>query len=187
MTGFTFAYRDKDGVIRHKPIELPEFLSGIIAIELVRPSWGSKPVEGEHGKYLEICRIGDCSVHLPEGKVEHDDHSALENALSEEVNDAISRLPWTRGRFTKAEFQEWLASRKAAGAAIDIATCEVDRWHAYDLDPYGADPDLPEELQQIGTNRWVRSPESRGWVHEGDLPERGPPRPARNGRSPVLR
>jgi hypothetical protein len=25
-------------------------------------------------------------------------------------------------------------------------------------------------MQQIGTNRWVRSPESRGWVWEGDLP-----------------
>jgi hypothetical protein len=25
-------------------------------------------------------------------------------------------------------------------------------------------------MDQIGTNRWVRSPESRGWVNEGDLP-----------------
>jgi hypothetical protein len=43
-------------------------------------------------------------------------------------------------------------------------------WAAYDADPYGARPDLPEEMKQVGTNRFVRSPESRGWVWEGDLP-----------------
>jgi hypothetical protein len=29
---------------------------------------------------------------------------------------------------------------------------------------------LNEEMRQVGTNRFVRSAESRGWVHEGDLP-----------------
>jgi hypothetical protein len=87
------------------------------------------------------------------------------------TDDEINRMPWTRELMGHAEFQEWLASRKAAGAAIDIETCELGRWHAYDADPYGARPDLPEEMQQIGSTRWVRSPESRGWVNEEDLPE----------------
>jgi hypothetical protein len=84
----------------------------------------------------------------------------------EEIND----MPWTSDLMTGAEFQEWVASRKAAGAAIDIAACELGRWYAYDDDPYCADPELPEEMKQIGTNRYVRSAASRGWVSERDLP-----------------
>ena len=61
--------------------------------------------------------------------------------------------------------------RKEAGLKIDIETCELGWWYGYDCDPYGARPDLPEEMQQVGRNRFVRSPESHRWVHEGDLPE----------------
>lgn len=73
---------------------------------------------------------------------------------------------------TLDEFEQWVASRKEAGLAIDIGTCELGCWHAYDCDPYGlrtAKGELPEEMQQIGTNRFVRSADSNGWVHESDL------------------
>lgn len=56
--------------------------------------------------------------------------------------------------------------REDAGRAIDIETCELGRWPANDRDPYGileAKGELPEAMFQIWTNRWVRSPESRGW------------------------
>jgi hypothetical protein len=82
----------------------------------------------------------------------------------------IHRMPWTRDLMTKEELHQWVASREKAGHAIDIETCELGRWHACDLDPYGINPELPEELQQIGTNRFVRNPRSRGWVCENDLP-----------------
>src|SRR4029077_15200256 len=85
--------------------------------------------------------------------------------------DRITALPWTRGQLTPREFQEWVGSRKDAGREVDPLTCEIERWYAYDCDPYGADPDLPEEWQVIARNRFVRSPWSRGWVHEYDLPE----------------
>ena len=87
--------------------------------------------------------------------------------------DKLTAMPWTRDQMTLAEFELWVASRKEAGLKIDIETCELGRWYAHDLDPYGvllAKGELPDELQQIGTNRFVRSSESRGWVHEGDLP-----------------
>ncbi|MGC1860306.1 MAG: hypothetical protein WA733_04075 [Methylocystis sp.] len=71
---------------------------------------------------------------------------------------------------TDDEFRHWVSSRKEAGRVIDIETCELGHWKAYDADPYGARPDLPEEMRQVGTNRFVRSPESRGWVCEDDLP-----------------
>jgi hypothetical protein len=87
----------------------------------------------------------------------------------EMTEDEINRLPWTRDLMTLDEFAQWVASRKEAGAAIDIETCELGRWYAYDLDPYGT-RDLLDEEQQVGTNRWVRSPQSRGWINEEDLP-----------------
>jgi hypothetical protein len=87
--------------------------------------------------------------------------------------DDLHAMPWSRHLMTFEEFEQWVASRKEAGSAIDIETCELGRWAAYDCDPYGllmAKGELPEEMQQIGTNRFVRSPESRGWVSEDDLP-----------------
>jgi hypothetical protein len=85
--------------------------------------------------------------------------------------DKITALPWTRDQLTPQEYRQWVASRKEAGREIDIETCEVDAWYAIDFDPYGADPDLPIEYQIIGKNRFVRSPRSRGWVHEDNLPD----------------
>jgi hypothetical protein len=83
---------------------------------------------------------------------------------------AVANMPWTLEDMTPEQLQQWIASRKEAGRSINIGTCELGRWAAYDCDPYGINPNLPEEMQQIGTNRFVRSPESRGWVWEGDLP-----------------
>jgi hypothetical protein len=86
------------------------------------------------------------------------------------MKDEMQRMPWTRDLMTEDELQQWVASRKAAGLAIDIETCELGACAVYDFDPYRVDPDLPEELRQIATKRFVRSPESRGWVCEDDLP-----------------
>ena len=90
-----------------------------------------------------------------------------------EDDDGINRMPWTHRQITIAEFEQWVASRKEAGRGIDIEICERAAWPAYDCDPYGLRErkgDLPEEMQQVGTNRFVRSPESSGWIWEGDLP-----------------
>jgi hypothetical protein len=110
------------------------------------------------------------SVRLTRDLIERCHDYANKVAEHDGSGDKIHAMPWTRHLMTKEELAEWVASRTVAGRAIDIETCELGRWGAYDLDPYGVDPDLPEELRQIGTNRFVRSPESRGWVWEGDLP-----------------
>jgi hypothetical protein len=86
-------------------------------------------------------------------------------ANTETMND----MPWTRDQLTREQFDAWLASRKEAGRVIDIETCELGKWAAYDCDVYGA-LDLPPEMRQIGTNRYVRSPTSNGWINEEDLP-----------------
>jgi hypothetical protein len=88
------------------------------------------------------------------------------------MNDKeMNCMPWTRHLMTKEDFQGWIASREAVGREINIETCELGKWAASDADAYaGADTTLNEEMRQVGTNRFVRSAESRGWVHEGDLP-----------------
>ncbi len=67
--------------------------------------------------------------------------------------------------------EEWLRIRKEAALKIDPETTEVTWHYGYTLDPYGIDPDLPEELKQIGRVRFARSPGSDIWVSFGDLPE----------------
>jgi hypothetical protein len=67
------------------------------------------------------------------------------------------------------EIDEFLRLREAAGQKIDPEIAEVGWWYAETLDPYGVH-DLPEELQQVGRERFARSPESDGWVWFGDLP-----------------
>jgi hypothetical protein len=71
---------------------------------------------------------------------------------------------------SEEELQTFYAGRKAAGRAIDIETCELGCWHAFDADPYHVHDDLPSEWQDIGKNRFVCSPESDGWIHTSDLP-----------------
>jgi hypothetical protein len=44
-------------------------------------------------------------------------------------------------------------------------TAEVDWRYAQVLDPYGVDPDLPEECQCIGRAYFARSPETEVSVH----------------------
>jgi hypothetical protein len=85
------------------------------------------------------------------------------------TDDEMQRMPWTRHLMKADELQRWVASRKEAGRVIDIETCELSRWGAYDCDMYRV-RDLPPEMQQIGTNRYVRSPTSNGWINEEDLP-----------------
>ena len=67
--------------------------------------------------------------------------------------------------------EQWLAIRKEAGLHIDPDTAEVMWLYAQTLDPYGIDPDLPEELKQIGREYFARSPASDVWVSFYDIPD----------------
>jgi hypothetical protein len=69
----------------------------------------------------------------------------------------------------------WLASRKEAGRKVDVETCEVVCWVADYAHPYGireVDGVLqPAENEYTDKYNFVRSPETDGWVCEGDLPQ----------------
>ena len=63
------------------------------------------------------------------------------------------------------------ALRRAVGLQIDPETAEVEWIYAQTLDPYGDEPDLPEEYQQVGREYFARSPGSDVWVCFIDLPK----------------
>jgi hypothetical protein len=69
------------------------------------------------------------------------------------------------------EWNKFQSIRTEAGRNIDPAIAEVEWTYAQTLDPYGIDPDLPEEYQQVGRKYFARSPGSDIWVWFGDLPE----------------
>jgi hypothetical protein len=71
---------------------------------------------------------------------------------------------------SSSELQEWLAIREEAAKHIDAETAEVKWTYAETLDPYGLEPDLPEECRQIGREYFARAPDSAVWVWFGDLP-----------------
>jgi hypothetical protein len=104
--------------------------------------------------------IAKCEVYAREVAAYYTSHG----------DDREACLPWSRDEFDLEYLRTWLASRKNAGRLIDIDTCEIGCWYAYDADPYGLTPDLSDEMKQIGKNRFVRSAESHGWVCEDDLP-----------------
>lgn len=68
--------------------------------------------------------------------------------------------------------EQWLQICKDEALRIDAETAEVYRKYAQVLDPYGVDPDLPPECQQIGRAYFARNQASEIWVWFGDLPKR---------------
>jgi hypothetical protein len=96
----------------------------------------------------------------------------MANTDQSEKKSILREMPWTRDRLRPEELQAWLATRKDAGCAIDIEACEVAWCYACDFDPYDVIPDLPEELQVVSRNYYVRSGDSCGWISKWDLPEK---------------
>ena len=72
---------------------------------------------------------------------------------------------------TRTTIEEFLAIRKEADLKIDPETAEVLWDYAQVLDPYGIDPNLPDECYCVGRAYFARSPDSDIWVEFGDLPE----------------
>jgi hypothetical protein len=72
---------------------------------------------------------------------------------------------------TDDERKVWLAIRKEAALKINPETAEVEWIYAQTLDPYGVDPELPEEYFCVGREYFARSPGSDVWVWFGDLPD----------------
>lgn len=90
--------------------------------------------------------------------------------------DPLQAMPWTRDQMSDDQLRAFLASRKEAASKIDIETCEIGCWYANaNGDPYEIRSMLAEEdhLDKGYSDRFnfVRSPDSGGWICEGDLPK----------------
>jgi hypothetical protein len=66
--------------------------------------------------------------------------------------------------------EQWLAVRKEKALKIDPETAEVCWTYGQIMDPYGVDPDLPDELRQVGRTFFARSVGTDSWVSFSDLP-----------------
>ena len=95
-------------------------------------------------------------------------HSRCERAWLDARCNGATEMMTTEVR-TTVEYLN--ALRKAAGLAIDPETAEVEWSYAQTLDPYGDDPKLPEEYQQVGRAYFARSPKSDVWISFYDLPD----------------
>src|SRR5262245_5335602 len=91
--------------------------------------------------------------------------------MNEETNEMTNHHSADPTNEDKMTNEQWLAVRKEAALLIDPETAEVDWNYAYTFDPYGIDPDLPEECRCVGRAYFARSPGNDVWVHFGDLPE----------------
>jgi hypothetical protein len=67
--------------------------------------------------------------------------------------------------------QEFINVRKEAARQIDPENAEVDWSYGQIMDPYGIDPDLPDELQCVGRIYFARASGSDIWVSFYDLPK----------------
>lgn len=69
------------------------------------------------------------------------------------------------------EREQFRAVRREAGLKIDPETAEFAWIYAQTADPYGIEPELPEEYWQVGREYFARSPGSDVWVSFDDLPD----------------
>jgi hypothetical protein len=94
-------------------------------------------------------------------------------SLATRCNDAMDpawRELAERSTTTKEGREQFHADRARLGKDIDPATAEITWWYGCDADPYGIRPDLPEEMQQVGRQRFARPPGGAVWICFDDLP-----------------
>ena len=88
-----------------------------------------------------------------------------------ESEKAATQIAKTDGLDDDLSVDQWLNLRKEAALKIDPETAEVSWTFGCVLDPYGVEPELPEEQQCIGRLYFARSPDSDIWVSFYDLPK----------------
>ena len=93
------------------------------------------------------------------------------NAFEDEEGTTLMSLTNTGETESQLTVEQWLEIRKEAGKRIDPETAEVDWDYGQIMDPYGVDPNLPEELDLIGRLYFARSSGSDIWVSFDDLPD----------------
>ena len=91
----------------------------------------------------------------------------------EEDNQQICRSPqtWRVAPTVKVRREHLRALRKAVGLHINPEIAEVTWTYGQTLDPYGDEPNVPDEYWQVGREYFARSPGSNVWINFSDLPK----------------
>jgi hypothetical protein len=85
------------------------------------------------------------------------------------TTDELNDLPNRSELMNKDDLLAWIATRKGAGASVNVETAELKGWWCAEGDPY--DLVSSAEPQELGLQFFVRDAESRGWVWQYDLGE----------------
>jgi hypothetical protein len=165
----------KEGPLRQRLASVAEYLAPRVCY--------FRPVPGERTDVeMKLQKIYARLSHVEAGPEDDGSIEATVKRLSDqevsEIADEVFDLFTAHHKAASAEraswekdVEQWLAIRKEAGLKINPETAQVEWRFAETLDPYGVDPDLPKECQQIGREYFARSPESDIWVHFHDLPD----------------
>ena len=95
----------------------------------------------------------------------------LARRIEEELVEAVLENPPSNGMvIAEQEKEKWLAIRREEALKINPQTAEVLWVYAQTLDPYGVEPELPPEYQQVGREYFARRPGGDTWVWFNDLP-----------------
>jgi hypothetical protein len=116
---------------------------------------------------MEARSIDDALSEATEALIaaKHELTALGDDAPGSEVEKRLTDVRTQRDRLV----EQWLQIRKDEGLKIDPATAEVCWTYAQTLDPYGIDPELPEECRIVGREYFARSPGGDIWVEFGDL------------------
>ncbi|MCG8036119.1 MAG: hypothetical protein JAZ19_03690 [Candidatus Thiodiazotropha taylori] len=66
----------------------------------------------------------------------------------------------TENKRDEMTVEQWISLRKGEGKRIDPDHAEFTFHWGQIMDPYGVDPDLPDEYDQIGRLYFARNPNS---------------------------
>src|ERR1051325_934558 len=93
------------------------------------------------------------------------------HGMPDSPRSELETLGATTEVMSEEEGENFREIRRQAGLRIDPSTAEVTWWYVQDMDPYGIDPDLPEEYHCISRGYFARAPKSDIWVCFDALPK----------------
>ena len=107
------------------------------------------------------------------------------NDRRKEKNQTATGAEIPKGEDRQVPVEQWLAIRKEEALRINPEIAETYSEHGYIVDPYGVEPNLPDECRCIGRIDFARNPGSDIWVCFYDLPKATRDRLSERGRRGV--
>lgn len=175
--GLTFAEAFRAAVIAknlHGPFKSEREQKEHFTQSCPKLAGGDSNIARERTTFAKFKSGGANIVRIPDDMLDKVEEWAKSVVRHYSSGEHPGTMPWSLNLMTLDEMRQWRASRKEAADKIDIETCEIGCWYANANGcPYGIGALLGEEdhLDKGYTDKFnfVRSPDSSGWICEGDL------------------